>query len=250
MSGLTSGEISRIVYHWIGVEGGYLGDFSYASHARFYSEFCDLDIDPNQYGGTTRERFVKILSSADPFTQAQILRGVLERFPLDGRSPLSRNRNLYKKILEIIARLEQASPISLHNLQSSSEIVERAIADAEVLLSSTGAASAVDRIHTAMHGYLVIACKLAGLSTSTNASITALFHQLCEQHPKFQDLGARSHDISKILRAIASILDALNPIRNRASVAHPNPELLEKAEAMLVINVTRTLLSYLDMKLS
>jgi hypothetical protein len=37
-------------------------------------------------------------------------------------------------------------------------------------------------------------------------------------------------------------MDALNPVRNRATVAHPNAELLEKEEAMLVINVARTLL--------
>jgi hypothetical protein len=41
---------------------------------------------------------------------------------------------------------------------------------------------------------------------------------------------------------------SLNPIRNNASVAHPNEELLNKEEAMLVINVTRTLLHYLDAK--
>ncbi|GAH63627.1 unnamed protein product, partial [marine sediment metagenome] len=33
------------------------------------------------------------------------------------------------------------------------------------------------------------------------------------------------------------------------SVAHPNEDLLEKDEAMLVINVARTLLHYLDAKL-
>jgi hypothetical protein len=39
-------------------------------------------------------------------------------------------------------------------------------------------------------------------------------------------------------------------VRNQASVAHPNEELLGDAEAHLVINVGRTLLNYLDAKLS
>lgn len=49
---------------------------------------------------------------------------------------------------------------------------------------------------------------------------------------------------------MSAILDALNPVRNRASVAHPNATLLAQAEAMLVVNATRTILHYLDAKLS
>jgi hypothetical protein len=42
----------------------------------------------------------------------------------------------------------------------------------------------------------------------------------------------------------------LNPVRNNASVAHPNEQLLGRDEALLVINVGRTLLSYLDAKVA
>jgi hypothetical protein len=44
-------------------------------------------------------------------------------------------------------------------------------------------------------------------------------------------------------------MDALNPARNRGSVAHPNEELLDNDEAMLFINAARTVLQYLDVKL-
>ena len=47
---------------------------------------------------------------------------------------------------------------------------------------------------------------------------------------------------------MASILDSLSPIRNRASIAHPNQELLAEPEAMLVVNTVRTLLNYLNAK--
>jgi hypothetical protein len=45
-------------------------------------------------------------------------------------------------------------------------------------------------------------------------------------------------------------MDALQPIRNNASVAHPNEALLDAPEAMLVVNTARTLLHYLDAKFS
>jgi hypothetical protein len=51
-----------------------------------------------------------------------------------------------------------------------------------------------------------------------------------------------------VLNASGSILDALNPLRNNASVAHPNAQLLGRDEAQLVINVGRSLLTYLDAK--
>ncbi len=86
MSGLTDREITRIVNRYIGVSGGYLGDFCYGSHADFYPEYCDMDINPYAYEGTTRERFIAILSSREPRDQARILRGVLDAFrPTRGR---------------------------------------------------------------------------------------------------------------------------------------------------------------------
>jgi hypothetical protein len=70
-TGLSNKEIIRIVNRYIGVEGGYLGDFSYRTHADFYPEYCDLDTDPYRYEGTTRERFIAILSSLPAHDQAK-----------------------------------------------------------------------------------------------------------------------------------------------------------------------------------
>jgi hypothetical protein len=71
---LTPQKVMKVVNRYIGVSGGYLGDFSYRTHAEFYPEYCDLDIDANTYSGTTRERFIEILSSRSPRDQAKILR--------------------------------------------------------------------------------------------------------------------------------------------------------------------------------
>ena len=52
-NGLTPSEISRMVNDYIEVHGGYLGDFTYRTHAEFYRYYCDLDIDPNEFEGST-----------------------------------------------------------------------------------------------------------------------------------------------------------------------------------------------------
>jgi hypothetical protein len=249
MWGMTKSEIMKLVSRYIGVSGGYLGDFSYRTHAQFYPDYCDLDINPHEYEGTTREQFISILSSAGPWIQAKILRGVLERFPV-GEGPPTRTQELHDQLVEVVRRLEAAAPVPTPTLRITSAVVERAITDAEALIRTNGATSGVDRIHTALHGYLLAVCDDAGIHHPPDASTTALFKLLREQHPAFQDLGPRAQDILQVLRSCSAIMDALNPVRNRATVAHPNAELLEKEESMLVINVARTLLHYLDAKLS
>jgi hypothetical protein len=254
MAGLTNPEIKKIVNRYIGVgvvDKGYLGDFSYRTHADFYPEYCELDIDPNEYQGTTHDRFTIILKGSFPHIQAKILRGVLERFPLDAQyaKPETRTKELYEELLNIAQRLEGTSPVSSPEPQITSTVVERAIADGELLIQSGDAVSGVDRIHTALHGYLLAVCKAEQIVSTKDENMTKLFKLLRNNHPAFRDSGTHSEDINRILQAFATIMDALNPIRNRGSIAHPNDELLNKEEAMLVINVARTLLHYLNSKL-
>jgi hypothetical protein len=45
------------------------------------------------------------------------------------------------------------------------------------------------------------------------------------------------------------IVDAMGTLRNRASLAHPNEELLDHEEGLLVINLARSLLRFLDAKI-
>lgn len=53
----------------------------------------------------------------------------------------------------------------------------------------------------------------------------------------------------RLLRSFGTIVDTLNPLRNKASIAHPNKALLSEPEAILVINAVRTILHYFDEKI-
>ncbi len=63
------------------------------------------------------------------------------------------------------------------------------------------------------------------------------------------DSGPRADDITRVLGAVATVLDSLNPLRNNASVAHPNAQLLDEPEAHLAINAARSVFAFLDAKL-
>ena len=245
---LTRIEILRLVNDYIGVSDGYLVDFSYASHQDFYPYYCGLEIDPLQLPGTTRQRFIQVLEEASPADQAKILRGTLAKCrPEAGHR--RRTPEFAAEIESWARRCEGVVVPGAPSLAITSDIVERAIIDTEVLIRENGATSGVDRIHTLLHGYLLAVCDRDGIRHNADANIAALFSALRQQHPRMQLSGPRSDDVLRMIRSLAAIVDVLNPLRNQASVAHPNPELLGEDEALLVINAARTLLHYLNRRL-
>lgn len=248
MAGMTRMDIKKLVNRYIGVSSGYLGDFSYRTHADFYVEHCDLDIDPYQYEGTTRERFEKILEYSPPHVQAKIIRGIIEKYPpKNGDADMI---DLAKVFIALAEQLERATTVALTATIFTSEVVERAIIDTETLVHTRGAVSGVDRVHTALHGYLRKMCDDETIAYEDGATMTALFKKLRADHPAFKKDGPRAQDITQVMRAMSAIMDALNPLRNNASIAHPNDALLDEPEAMLAINAARTILHYLDAKLT
>src|SRR5439155_5167856 len=102
------------------------------------------------------------------------------------------------------------------SLATTSEVVERALADAQTMIETTGATSGVDRIHTVLHGYLRAICDEAGIAYGEGTTINGLCNLIRAKHATFEANGARADDITKIFRAISQIMDVLDPIRNKA----------------------------------
>ncbi len=244
---LKQGQIIRLVNDYIGVQGGYLGDFSYRTHEDFYPCYCELDINPNDYEGTTRQRFIAILSKASPQHQAKIIHGVFKKYPCDPATEQDQKRKaIYLELSELAGRLEKSEiSVKTHNF-SDKAIVFHALQDAEVLLRERGAKSALDRVHTAIHGYLKAQCEQNNIQISRDANIIECFKALRSSHHAFQSLGAHEQEVKKMLNGLSSVLDALNNLRNRASLAHPNENVLDEAESHLMINSAKTILRYIS----
>ncbi|MBZ5599167.1 MAG: abortive infection family protein [Acidobacteriia bacterium] len=144
---------------------------------------------------------------------------------------------------------EETNGVAMPELKITSAVVERALSDFETLAQSKGGhVSSIDRIHTALHGYLAEVCREAGIQHDDSAGITTLFKLIRLQHPKLQN-SPPGEEAQRIVLALATIVDTLNPVRNWKSMAHPNEELLGEAEAMLAANAVRSLLHYLNSKL-
>lgn len=140
----------------------------------------------------------------------------------------------------------EVESVAQPNLRITSSVVEHALNDAEALIRQRGAVSGIDRVHTAFHGYLRAICEEAGLLPKGDPSITELFKVVRQKHPSLLVPRPGAKEIDDVLNPMATIVNALNPLRNRRSAAHPNEDLLEEPEAMLVINAVRTLLHYLN----
>ena len=132
---------------------------------------------------------------------------------------------------------------------SASQAVELALKDAERLLHTNGATSCVDRMHTALHGYLRDEAARASLLVADDANLPALFKALRNGHPQLQASGPHGAAVAKILVSLASCVDTLNRLRNNATPAHPNEDLLDEAEGMLAVNAVRSIFNYLRARL-
>lgn len=187
------------------------------------------------------ERYVKIAEQAENSKEKNAFAEIAEALTEIGH---------FIRFIAIDLALDTGpEPVSSPSLEIRSDAVERALSDAEQLIHSRGASSGVDRVHTALHGYLKVVAAKAKIEVDEDASITTIFKGIREKHPAFATPGTGSAEVDRVVRAMATILDALNPLRNRASGAHPNEAVLNEPEAMLVINSVRTLLHYLDSKL-
>lgn len=251
---MTMREINLLVEDYIGTNAGYLNGFSYRIHDTFYHHYCELDVDVAAYrakGLTTLRAFIEILKEAKPRDQAKIIRGVFEMFPPPEEvtnDHAVKKLALHKRLLEVASRLDANGQVDTPEITGTSEVVFEALKDAEVLLKTRGPKSAVDRAHTALHGYLKKLCSNRGAVMPTEPSLTAIFKVMREQLPEFSATIPHDAEAKRAFGSMASTLDSLNTIRNRATLAHPNELLLDEPEAMLYINLSRAILGYIEAK--
>lgn len=124
---------------------------------------------------------------------------------------------------------------------SMSQTVIRALQDAKTLTP----ASAIDRVHTALHAYIVSLCQEASIPLDLGATAQRAFKELKNNHPALRPQGNRHSEVANVLNSMAATISALGTIRNHASLAHNN-ELLLEPEAQAMINAAVTIFRYIE----
>ncbi len=255
MTKLTEREIELLLKHYIGFDQhGFLTGFEEGDRLEaFLQVYCDLDIKPtSRIGAAVAREFVEILFEQTPTVQAKIVRTVLAGFPPDRYDgPHTRNALLHKKLSDVASRLE-SSTVLVEGVapKSSSDVVQLALRDADYLISRGDARSAVAKTHTALHGHIKLMCDDESILYEDDVSLPKLFKLLRENHSSFQSTGLHQEKIDNVAKDLSTAMHSLNEIRNQASDAHPNDELLDVVDATLAINAMRTIIHYVEEKRS
>ena len=129
--------------------------------------------------------------------------------------------------------------------ESVSTTVMRALGDAKALIGTVDSSSAIDRAHTALHGYLVQLCTDNNIILPNDPTVSKAFKELRNFHPALQASGNRSEEVTRVLQSFASSIDAFSTLRNKASLSHVN-ELLETPEATATVNAMYTIFKYIQ----
>lgn len=253
---LTEREILILVAEYIGSEGGYLNNFSYATHNEFYARYCDLNIDVSlkrKDFGTTRATYIGILNEATAEAQIRIVEGTFEYFRKRDQQGLSKEQSNARELLaKAVERIRSGPVVPLQNLTTASEAVRLASSNAAVLLREQGPKCAVDRVHTAFHGFLKAVCIHANVTiTKSHPAAHELWGDL-KKSGFFRALlsgEAEPDTLERLLSSMGGIVSATETLRNRLSLVHPNPTLVEEDEAVLAIDAMNALANYLSRKL-
>lgn len=172
---------------------------------------------------------------------------IVQIWNLDGvqNSLKRKNLELYNFIESIINK-QELKTVESPTLANASKNVYEALAQAEHLIATIGATSAYDRTHTALHGFLQTVCDKNHITYAPLDSITALLPKVNNLIKSKVNDDGRNEKVFAMLRSANAILDNINYLRNNNSMSHPTEELLNEDDARFAINLTRSIMSYID----
>ena len=124
---------------------------------------------------------------------------MIDRFNEDGNPARARLR---PELEASINRLKSAPAVGLDTPEHTRDVVLRALADADELIHTNGATSAVDRIHTALHGHVLALCEAAGIEADRETTMNRALKLLRQSHPALAASGPRADDITRVLGAM------------------------------------------------
>lgn len=153
---------------------------------------------------------------------------------------------IIEPLLEELRDSDDGPFLDFSRIETRSEVVHRAIDDAYTFIREGKYESAVDRIHTAIHGYLRSLLQTHCVDFKEEDTISALFNKLftCyETEIKPEEVASR---IKNILRSAGGMINAINEIRNNNTIAHPKTQLIQVREAKLEIRLVNAIVDYIE----
>ena len=129
---------------------------------------------------------------------------------------------------------------------SLTDVIGKAISDAELLMRQGKYDSAFDRVHTAFHGYLRKILDNKQVTYDESETLSQLYTKLHKEISSTMGSSEIAELMKKSLRSASGMISAINEMRNRHSLSHPNDNLLQNREAELTIKLVKDLSDYIN----
>lgn len=129
---------------------------------------------------------------------------------------------------------------------SLTEVIEKAISDAELLMGEGKYDSAFDRVHTAFHGYLRKLLDTKDVAYEESDTLSQLYAKLHTELSSNISSNEIAELVKKSLRSASGVIAAINEMRNRHSLSHPNDDLLQARESEFAIRLIKDLSDYIN----
>ncbi len=162
----------------------------------------------------------------------------------DRRGYISR---MFSPLIQFLCESDDSgNDVNFHQIATRSGTVQRVVEDAEVFIREGRYESAVDRVHTAFHGYLRQLLTEHSEVYGADDSLSALYSKL---HGFYggsiqpTDVGDR---VKTILRSAGGMINTVNELRNNNTIAHPNGQLIQARGAQLVIRLVNAIVDYIE----
>ena len=153
---------------------------------------------------------------------------------------------LFAPLMKLLTESDDSSSIDFNHIASRSGIIQKAVDDAMVFIRDGRYDSAVDRVHTAFHGYLRQLLTDHQIVYGREDSLSALYNKLHDYYEKSiqpPDVAVR---VKTIMRSGVGIINTVNELRNNNTIAHPNGLLIQVREAQLVIRLVNAIVDYIE----
>lgn len=150
----------------------------------------------------------------------------------------------YLMNISIDVLVEEHENIDFSTL-GKTKTIEKALLDAEHFMQMGNYSSAVDRIHTILYGYLRLKLEQKGIEYEESDTIMQLYSKL---HNSLEELESSKINglVKTAIRSASGVVDAINTIRNKHSLSHPNEEIIDEPEAKLVIGLSKHIFDYIE----
>lgn len=153
---------------------------------------------------------------------------------------------IFSPLISALRESEEGEVVDFSRIATKTETIHKAINDVEVFIRDGEFASAVDRVHTAFHGYMRSLLDDHQIPYTEAETLSQLYSKLHAFYGNTIHPTEVAELVRTVLRSSSGIISSINDLCNRHTVAHPNEKLIERREALLVMKLTNAMIEYIE----